>query len=146
MAETLEYYKSRKWQTGIQIESRRRENARIKGEIEILEDAYNKMKNIKDRNEQNAGNLKERAKLESVLNKAGNVKWYGKSKQEFDTIMKESVTPAARTFYLSIDDMLDEIGVALSNKKSEYNSGIGILNRLNSSWNYFDRVVRNWLN
>lgn len=143
MEQNIDYYKYQRKQVQNRINDREARNAAIQRDIERLEAAYNKMSNIKRNNAQNALLVKSRSKLSYV---AGNVKWRGKSKADFDNIMNRQVSNAAQAFYKSIDQMLDEIGTALYRKKSEYDTGCAALNTLIKSWNYFNGVIRNWTN
>lgn len=140
---TLDDYKSEKRSLESQIYSRRKKNERISGEISRLETAYNKLSDIKKKNLENAEKVKNNTKLDKV---AGNVQWRGKYKTQFDNAMKDRATPAAKDFYNSIDDILDEIGTALSNKRGEYSTGFTILDGLNKAWNHVSGVIRNWFN
>lgn len=143
MAKTLDDYRSEKRRLEIQIANRRRQNERISGEIARLESAYKKMGKIKRDNADNADKVRDNSKLNKV---AGNVEWRGKYKDQFDNAMKDRVTPSAKDFFNSIDDMQDEIGRALDRKRGEYNTGSSILNGLNRAWNNVSGIIRNWFN
>ncbi len=143
MAKSLEDYKSEKRSLERQIANRRNQNARISGEIRRLEAAYDKMGKIKRSNYDNADKVRDNTKLDKV---AGNVKWRGKYKDQFDNAMKDRATPAAKDFFNSIDEIQDEIGRALDRKRGEYNTGSSILNGLNRAWNDVSGIVRNWFN
>lgn len=143
MGHTLEYYKSQKLRTEIQIRDRQNSNARIQQEIKQLENAYNKLGRIKRSNQQNAQSVKDNAKLAKV---AGNVQWRGNSKKQFDDVMKNQVTSASREFFNSIDAMHDEVGRALDRKRGEYDTGSLILNGLNRTLNNLTGIIRNWVN
>ena len=143
MAKTLDDYKSEKRNLEGQISSRRAQNERIAGEISRLETAYNKLGDIKRNNADNADKVRDNAKLNKV---ASNVEWRGKYKDQFDNAMKDRVTPAAKDFFDSIDEMHDEIGRALSSKRGEYDTGSIILNGLNRAWNNVVGIIRNWVN
>ena len=143
MAKSLEDYKSEKRSLERQIANRRNQNARISGEIRRLEAAYDKMGKIKRSNYDNADKVRDNTKLDKV---AGNVKWRGKYKDQFDNAMKDRATPTAKDFFNSIDEIQDEIGRALDRKRGEYNTGSSILNGLNRAWNDVSGIVRNWFN
>lgn len=143
MAYTLDYYKNKKRQTENQIRDRRAQNARIQQEITQLENAYNKLGKIKRTNANNANAVRDNAKLSKV---AGNVQWRGKSKKQFDDVMKNQVPSAAREFFNSIDAMQDEVGRALDRKRGEYDTGSQILNGLNRTLNNLAGIIRNWVN
>ena len=143
MAKSLEDYKSEKRSLERQIADRRRQNARISGEIQRLEAAYDKMGRIKLSNYDNADKVRDLTRLDKV---AGNVKWRGNYKDQFDNVIKDWAVPAAKDFFNSIDEMQDEIGRALDRKRGEYNTGSAILNGLNRAWNDVSGIVRNWFN
>lgn len=143
MAKTLDDYKREQRDLERKIATRKSNNARISGEIKRLEAAYKKLGNIKSHNADNADKVRNDAKLNKV---AGGVEWKGDSKNLFDDVMTYNVLPAAKDFYKSIDDIHDEIGRALDRKRGEYDTGIGILNGLNRSWNNVVGIIRNWVN
>lgn len=143
MAYSLDYYKYQKRQTENQIRARRQKNAVIQQEINQLQNAYNKLGKIKKDNLNNALLVKNNSKLSKV---AGNVQWRGNSKKQFDDVMKNQVSNAAKDFYSSIDAMQDEIGRALDRKRGEYDTGSQILNGLNRTWNNLSGIIRNWVN
>lgn len=143
MAYSLDYYKYQKRQTENQIRDRRQKNAVIQQEITQLQNAYNKLGKIKRDNANNALLVKNNSKVDKV---AGNVQWRGNSKKQFDNVMKNQVSNAAKEFYGSIDAMQDEIGRALDRKRGEYDTGSQILNGLNRTWNNLSGIIRNWVN
>ena len=103
----------------------------------------NKLGKIKRTNANNADAVRDNAKLSKV---AGNVQWRGKSKKQFDDVMKNQVPSAAREFFNSIDAMQDEVGRALDRKRGEYDTGSQILNGLNRTLNNLAGIIRNWVN
>lgn len=143
MEYTLDYYKNKRWQTERQINDQKSKNASIQQQIEQLEAAYDQLGNIKRFNQQNAQAVIDKAKLSKV---ADGVEWRGDFKKQFDSVMNNQVSQAARDFYNSIDEIHDEIGTALDRKRGEYDTGSQILNGLNRSWNYFTGIIRNWVN
>lgn len=143
MAKSLDDYKSEKRSLENQIYYRRIKNNRIQGEISRLEAAYNKLGDIKKNNPDNAKKVKDNSKLKKV---ADNVEWRGKYKKQFDNAMNDRVSSAAKDFYDSIDEIQDEIGRALSDKKGEYDTGSQVLNGLNRAWNNVAGIIRNWVN
>lgn len=143
MAHTLNYYKSRQRYISAQISSRKAKNAKIQRDIRELESAYEQLGKIKRSNLQNAQTVRDQAKLSKV---AGDVEWRGNYKKQFDSIMNDRVSRAARDFYNSIDAMQDEVGRALDRKRGEYDSGSLILNGLNKTLNNITGIIRNWVN
>ena len=143
MAKTLADYKAELKELERKITARREKNNKLAGEISRLETAYNKMGQIKRHNDNNADKVRDDTKLKKV---AKDVEWKGKLKDQFDAVMDDSAPPAASDFFNSIDEMHDEIGRALSNKRSEYDTGSSILNGLNRSWNAVSSTIRNWIN
>lgn len=140
MEKTLEDYELERGNLEVQIASRKSKNALIAVQVDQLQTAYNKMKKIKDGN---ASVVKSDAKLDKV---AGKVEWRGYSKNQFDSKMKDMVSPAAREFHRSIDGILDEIGTALAKKRGEYDTGFSLFNDLNKRFNEVVSTINNWFN
>ena len=140
---SLDYYKSRKRQTEREINSRRAQNQRIQNEIDELEAAYRKLGAIKRTNYNNADSVRDSSKASKITN---NVQWRGKTKNQFDDFLNNQLKNAGKSFYDSIDKMQDEIGTAIANKKGQLSTGIGILDKLNKTWNWLGGVIRNWTN
>ena len=143
MAYTLEYYKRKKIKVENEIRNIRSKNQNTMQEIERLKEAYDKLGKIKRYNEQNAQQVLEKAKYSNLISDA---QWRGRSKKEFKSETKNGVSKSARKFYNSIDDVQDEIGRALDQKRGELNSGSITLNSLNKLNNKIYGIIRNWTN
>jgi archaellum component FlaC len=143
MAYTLDYYKNLYNQLKCQIADRNRHNNNIQNEINRLQDAYNKLGNIKRYNANNADKVRVEARLNKV---APNVNWRGFYKKEFDAVINGRVEQGTSEFFTSIDRMHDEIGQALTRKKNELDTGFSSLNWIRNRLNDVDRTIRNWVN
>lgn len=143
MAKQLSYYQQRRTALEKQIRSIKKKNQKISAEIDRLEEAYNKLGKIKRDNEHNADKVRDMTKLKKV---AGDVKWRGKNKNDFDDIMDDKASPAAKDFFRSIDEMHDEVGKALYKKKGELQSGSTTLNVLNKTYQNVKGIIKNWTN
>lgn len=143
MAKSVDDYKAEQRRLENKIYNQKRHNEKIAREIARLEDAYNKLGKIKRDNTYNADLVRDKTNLKQV---AGNVKWKGNHKNQFDYEMKWVTTSAAKDFFNSIDEMQDEIGRALAKKRGEHDYGVGILNGLNRAWNSVVMTIRNWTN
>ncbi len=143
MEKTLDDYKREKRSLENQIAYRKKKNQNISAQIERLEKAYEKVGKIKRDNYNNADKVRDNSKLKNV---ACNVQWRGKYKNQFDMSVEDFVYPASKDFFDSIDAIHDEIGKALANKRSEYDTGSAILNGLNKAWNSVSSTIRNWFN
>ncbi len=143
MAKSLDDYKCEKRNLENQIYSQRKKNEKISGEIQRLEDAYKKLGKIKRDNAQNADKVRDNVKLKNVAN---DVAWRGQYKNQFDDVMNDYVKKAGKDFFNSIDEIQDEIGRALDQKRGEYDTGSRVLNGLNRAWNNVAGIIRNWVN
>lgn len=143
MAYTLEYYKRKKIKVENEIRNIRSKNQNTMQEIERLKEAYDKLGKIKRYNEQSAQQVREKSTLSNI---AGDVQWRGRSKKQFDGTVKSDIKREAKTFYNSIDDIQDEIGRALDQKRGELNSGSITLNSLNKLNYKIYGIIRNWIN
>ena len=143
MAYSLQYYKNwlnnKRWE----IESRRKKNEQLSKDIARLQRAYDKLKKIKNDSNVDAERVKGQVKLDKI---APDAKWRGKSKNNFDNVIKDDAKVAAKDFYKSIDKMLDQVGSELSRKKGSYDTGIGALNGMIKTKNWLEGVIRNWTN
>lgn len=143
MAYTLEYYKRKKIKVENEIRNIRSKNQNTMQEIERLKEAYDILGKIKRYNEQSAQQVREKSTLSNI---AGDVQWRGRSKKQFDGTVKSDIKREAKTFYNSIDDIQDEIGRALDQKRGELNSGSITLNSLNKLNYKIYGIIRNWIN
>lgn len=143
MAYSLDYYKRSLRNKQNELNTRKAKNKKLKGEIERLEAAYEKLKRIKDNASPDAEYVKKQVKINKL---APDVAWRGKSKKDFDKIIDNEAEKAAKDFYKSIDRMLDQVGSELSRKRGSYDTGIGAVNALNKSINWLSGVIRNWTN
>lgn len=143
MAYTLDYYKRLYNNLKRQIDERNTKNRNIQNEINRLQDAYNKLANIKRSNVNNADKVRIEAKLNKV---APNAQWRGFYKKEFDAVIKGRVEQGTSEFFTSIDRIHDEIGQALTRKKNELDTGFSSINWIRNRLNDVDRTIRNWVN
>lgn len=140
MAGSLEYYRRQRNNINNQIIARRRKNDQIKADIETLQRAYDKLKRIKD---DEATPIRSDIKKEKYMD---NLHWRGKNKDEFDKMLKNEAKNNAKDFVKSIDDMLDAVGWAIHQKRSELNTGNTALNKLQRSYSWLSTQIRNLLN
>lgn len=143
MAYSLDDYKRFLRNKKNEIVNRREKNKKIKQEIDRLQKAYDDLMDIKRQSYPDAEYIKGQVKVNKL---APNVQWRGKAKNDFDKIVNNSAKDAAKSFFNSIDDMLDDVGTALYRKRGEYDTGISILNGLNSSKQWLEGIIRNWVN
>lgn len=143
MAYSLAYYQQSLRNKRRELENRKAKNKKLAGEIERLENAYNKLKKIKKDASPDAEYIKKQVKVDKL---APNVAWRGKAKNDFDWIIDKDAKSAANEFYDKIDEMLDAVNTALSQKKGSYDTGLGVVNSLNRSISWLSGVIRNWTN
>ena len=140
MAYDLNYYQS--WLTRVrnQIRERERKNQKIRGEIERMERAYDKLKSIK---RDLVSPMRKDLKLKNC---AGDVKWRGQYKKKFDKVVDESVSDGGKKFESSIDKMMDTLNIAIRNKSNELDTGFSLLNGLKNTGNWLSTTIKNWVN
>lgn len=143
MAYSLSDYKRMLRNKKAEITNRKNKNQKLSKEIERLEEAYDKLKKIKKDYSPSASSVRSQVKIDKL---APDVAWRGKSKNKFDSYIKDDAKDAAKSFYKSIDTMLDQVSTKLSEKRGSYDTGIGILNSLNKSRTWLEGVIRNWVN
>lgn len=140
---TLDLLKSKLSNLDDAISYRRQKNYALQVEICELQKAYDKLGNIKKNNSNNANRIRKEVKRDQI---AKDVAWKGESKKEFDDILNDDVKKAANEFYDSIDRMQDEVGKVIGKKKGEYDTGLGVLNSLNTVFNDISWQIRTWGN
>ena len=143
MAYTIDYWRRQKIIKEQQRRNQKSKNDRIKSEISELEKAYNKVAQLKNQANVSASTIRKKVKHDAL---AKDLKWRGKSKNDFDKKVKDGVKNAADKYYLSIDAVQDEIGRAIDSKRREYSTGIALLDGINRSLININGIIRNWFN
>ncbi len=143
MGYTLDYYKNQLESIKRDIQQRKQKNQKIQDQINRLNDAYNTLYRIKHSNNPNANEVRNDAKKDKTTS---GFSWNGKSKDEYDKSAANEVQAKAKSFYDSIDAMLDALNNARTKKKNEKSSGIAILDGLNNAKNNIVGIITNWVN
>lgn len=136
---TLQYYINRREYYRRSINSQRAAVARYNNELSRLENAYSKLKSIKNNySKQLIDDVKPK-------NLSEGFKWRGKYKNDYDAEVEGDCKRSAKNFNDDIDRMMEIVNRAIRDKKNQRDSANGSINGLTVTFNNICYIIRNWV-